>query len=115
MFRKRLLIVSATSFYGGGESFVVNTLTKLSSEYDLYYIVQNDYLYSLLLKENANVFYFKKGGLMQILMDVQHVIDNISPDITILNGGRSIYMTPFLKRTKKNYLSSYNKQLCVII
>lgn len=92
----KLLIVSTTSFYGGGESFIVNTLTQLYS--NTQYIVNNKKLINILPKNKTIIF--AKKTLYGQLIQLKQFIKTHSIDTVILNGGSSIYFAPFLSGIK---------------
>ena len=111
---KKLLIISVSTFYGGGESFITNTLTSLQNYFDVYYIVRDGTLYDFLPKNKR--YKFKNNSFINQINEVKEIINKLSISITILNGGRTLFFTPFLKNKTKNimYVHSTNKSVPVI-
>ena len=97
----KILIISNTPFYGGGESFVNETLTQLPNQYEMHYLVSNKILYDNLSIRSRHVYGLNEKSLWGQIKEVQRNIDSIRPQITIFNGGSTIYMIPFIVRTKK--------------
>ena len=93
---KRILIVSNTPFFGSGEQFIVSILSSLENAY---FIVLNPYLYSK-LPNSKKVLFSSKHQRIQ-LKQIKGMIKKWDIDIVLLNGGRSIFFTPFLGDVKK--------------
>ena len=97
-----ILIISDCSFYGGGESFVANTLTELCNFYNAYFLVKNDYLYNLLPVEKR--LKFRENSFIKQLLEAKGIIKKLSISSVILNGGNTLFYTPFLRNTAKTVM-----------
>jgi glycosyltransferase involved in cell wall biosynthesis len=91
---KKILIVSFTPFFGGGESFIVSILSKISN--NLFYIVANEHLYTIL--KNNNKYLLKPGSFLSRIRLVKKYIYDNHIDIVILNGGSALFAAPFLNQ-----------------
>ncbi|MCL2184477.1 MAG: glycosyltransferase family 4 protein [Treponema sp.] len=97
---KKILIISDCSFYGGGESFIANTLSLLKDNFDTYFLVNNDYLYNLLPEDKR--FIFRNKLFLKQLNQAKTLIKELSVSVVILNGGNTLFYTPFINKfTKK--------------
>lgn len=104
--RKRILVVSNNPFYGGGESFLVSTIEPLYKDYELYFIVKNN---TLKEKLNTNTIVLKNKNIISNIREVRKLINKIKPDLTIYNGGSSLYISIFEKGIKLLIRHSTNK------
>lgn len=123
MSKIKILIVSNSPFYGGGESFICETLAKLPNQYEMHYVVKNKNLHDNLSIHSGHIYNFKGKSLWNQIKEVQRIVDDIHPQITIFNGGSTIYMIPFIVRTKKilyrhttnHCVASYKRPLYIVI
>jgi glycosyltransferase involved in cell wall biosynthesis len=110
---KNILIVSFTHFFGGGESFIVNIVAKISK--NIFYIVANKDLYEMI--DNKNKYLLKPCRFFEKIFVVKEYIHDNFIDIVILNGGNTLFIAPFLGKVKKigirhtlnSYIQFYRK------
>lgn len=110
-------MVSTTSFFGGGESFIANVLQKIEGK--LYFVVASDELFNSIKSEFK--FSFHNKSFIKRLNFVNELIQREKIDVVILNGGNSIYFAPFINSSKcviyrhTTLKSYYNlvKRICV--
>lgn len=82
---KNILVVSASKIYGGGEKFIVNVFFSLENNYNIFYAVTNEKLYSQCTKENRILLSGTKIESIKLLN--QYIINN---DIgTVVFNGNS--------------------------
>ena len=84
----KILVISNTPFFGGGEAFIVDTLVHLREP--LYYLVRNTTLADSLPADR--VFRFSKTSFAGQLSEVRRVIAGLDPDCVIFNGGRTLFL-----------------------
>ena len=91
--QNKVLVISTTPFYGGGESFIVNTLDKVSKSN--VYFVNNQPLYNKLNKRCAIMF--KSRNILSQIIEVRTFL-RLHNDINnvIFNGGNTIFFIPFI-------------------
>lgn len=106
MTKKKILIISNNPFYGGGESFIVDTLTPLNKEYDLLYVIKNQ---TLKEKIKNDLIMLKGKSFISNTIEIKHTINKFKPDITIYNGGSSLYISLFQTGKKILIRHSTNK------
>ena len=93
----KILIISINPFYGGGEAFIVNTIKPLSNKLEIHYLVKNPQLIEQL---GNNVQIIKSNNIIKQIQEIKKVIQNIQPELTIYNGGSSLYISIFLQKKK---------------
>jgi glycosyltransferase involved in cell wall biosynthesis len=94
---KRILIVSFTSIFGGGETFIINILSKVTE--NLYYLVACEQLYKTL--ESNNKYLLMERVFTKRIKVIKDLIRNKHIDIVVLNGGSALYAAPFLNHVRK--------------
>jgi candidate alpha-glycosyltransferase; glycosyltransferase family 4 len=90
--KEKVLVVSTTPFFGGGEAFIVNTLSKINR--DIYYLVRCNELLNFL--PSSKVKSLASDSLVGQIKEVNRYAKEIQADCVLLNGGSSIYFTPFI-------------------
>lgn len=95
MEKRKVLIVSCTSFYGGAEIFINRIFPRLVGSYKFFYQVRNKELYDKLPSEDKYLIN-EDVSFMQEISFAKELIFREKIDIVILNGNRAIYMAPFL-------------------
>ncbi|WP_069660393.1 glycosyltransferase family 4 protein [Arcticibacter eurypsychrophilus] len=92
---KKVLIISPTLFFGGGEVFIAEVFPRLEGVIDIYYWVSNKQLYNNLETSqkvlDVSLVFFKSISKINLFIDKNKI------DYVILNGNRAIYMSAFLK------------------
>lgn len=96
MLETKVLVVSLTSFFGGGESFILKTLSHLSA--NMYYLVASEDLANELPKDKTKLF--QNTSIFKNIHEVYQFMRVIKPDWVILNGGRALFFSPFLHNSK---------------
>lgn len=104
---KKILIVSNVPFWGGGENFIAETLSRLSVYFDLRYIVLNEQLYNILPKEER--FRFRNKRLWGQYRELIEIKKREKPDLILFNGGSIFYFLPFICCRKVLYRHSTDK------
>lgn len=105
---KRILIISNVPFYGGGEKFILSTLSYLEKYYDVSYLVADEELKHSLPSERT--FTFSSSNLFKQFQQLRKIAKELSPDLLLFNGGSIFYFLPLLKSYKKIlYRHSTNK------
>ncbi len=108
MSTKKILVISNTPFFGGGEQFIVSTLSLLPNIN--YYIVNNDTLAGNL--PSKQVFRFSRHTFIGQLKEVRRINNQIRPDCIIFNGGNSLFWAPFIHCGHK-ILYRHTTNLCI--
>ena len=110
-FTKKILIVSNNPFYGGGEVFILETISKLKN-FNIYYLVKNDELYDALPKGRKNKFY--KNTFWGQIKEMNGIIQMLSVSVVIFNGGSTLFFTLFVPSVKKIlYRHTTNKSISI--
>lgn len=110
MTKKNILVVSNSPFLGGGEVFVAKILSNIQEPF---FLVRNEKLYDLLDTEKKTLFSCGRYNIKRKeLDDIKNAIHKWNIDIVILNGGSSIYYSPFL-RNVKIIVYRHTTNLCV--
>lgn len=104
----KILVISNTPFFGGGEAFIVDTLVHLREP--LYYLVRNTTLADSLPADR--VFRFSKTSFAGQLSEVRRVIAGLDPDCVIFNGGRTLFFVPWV-RAKRKILYRHTTNQCI--
>ena len=107
---KNVLVVSLTKFYGGGESFIVSHLSDMD-DINFFYLVSSDVLKKKLGKSS---FLITDSSLIGVKNTIKALVDEKKIEIVILNGGRSLFLSFFLKKEKIKILGirhSLNKSV----
>ena len=97
--KKTILIVSMTSFFGGGEAYILNLIDLLKERYNLLLLVSSKELMSRASNE-LPVFYEPRRGYVfywKHIFKVYSLIVRMKIKIVILNGIRETFLTIFLK------------------
>ena len=105
--KKKLLLVSNVPFWGGGEGFVADTITKLSVYYDIHYLVRCQRLYDVLPGGCKTILVSE--GLIGQYRELKCIIREIKPDVVLFNGGSIFYFLPFIRGKKVLYRHSTNR------
>lgn len=105
--KKKLLIVSNVPFWGGGEGFIADTISRLSAYYDIHYLVRCQRLYDV-LPETSKTF-FENESLFGQYRELKCTIHEIKPDVILFNGGSIFYFLPFISGKKILYRHSTNR------
>lgn len=92
----KVLVVSITKFYGGGESFINSHLYNIDN-IDFSYLVASEKLYNQLQTEQKNYLSYK--SLLKTSNIIKGIIQKNKIDLVILNGGRSLFLAPFIHKT----------------
>lgn len=108
MSAKKILIISNTPFYGGGEQFIVSTLSILPETN--YYLVNNDTLVNKL--PARQVFRFTQHSFIGQIKEVHRLKSQLHPDCIIFNGGSTLFFAPFI-RNKHKILYRHTTNLCI--
>ena len=90
--KEKVLVVSTTPFFGGGEAFIVNTLSRINR--DIYYLVRCKELFDYL--PSSKMKFLASDSLVGQIKEVNNYTKEIKADCVLLNGGSSIYFTPFI-------------------
>lgn len=98
---KKILIISSTPFFGGAEQFIVSTLTKLETDYELYFFVVDKKTATKL--ENRNIYISTSALLLFKLIELQKFIKKVKPDLLFFNGSNISYFLPLFKNYKTIY------------
>ena len=94
----KILVISTTPFYGGGESFVANTLSCISE--NMAYYVSCKELFDRLGKHE--VYKFNKTSILGQINEVNHFLKNNKDiDCVLFNGGNTIFFVPFVWNVRK--------------
>lgn len=99
--KSNILIVSSTTFFGGAEQFIINTLSALKKYYTVYYMIANADLQHKLPKEytrgfNSTSIYFR-------MREIASFAKEINADLLLFNGSNISYTLPFFRKYKKIY------------
>lgn len=105
--KQKILIVSNVPFWGGGENFIAETLSRLSAFFDLRYIVLNEQLYNVL--PITERFKFRKQRLWGQFRELLEIKKRENPDLILFNGGSIFYFMPFISCKKVLYRHSTDK------
>lgn len=98
---KTIIVISSTPFWGGAETFILNTLARLSKFYNIYYIVNNNGLAKKL--PVGSTFLFKKKSYFQRVLEVKRLAKKVSADILMFNGSNIVYSLPLFWGYNKIY------------
>ena len=88
MEKRKVLIVSCTKFYGGGEIFVSRVFPQLEEYYDFFYQVRSKELYEILPSE-YKFFVEHEVSFKREIAFARKLIRQYKIDIVVLNGNRS--------------------------
>lgn len=92
-----VLIVSLTPFFGGGENFIYSHISKIEKINFTYYIACEQ-LFNMIQGEKRLI---TVRSFCQIIKNLKECIKDINPDCIILNGGRSLFLAPFINSFSK--------------
>lgn len=92
---KKVLVVSLTKFFGGGESFIISHLQNIEGIV-FYYLIASEKLYDFLPK--SKTFLLAQTGLFQAAKQIKKIILQEKIELVLLNGGRSLFLAPFIHR-----------------
>src|SRR6476659_915621 len=107
----RLLIVDFTSFYCGGQKFILDLNKILSFDYDLHFALFNDALISKLnQKQIIKVSDSYSKSFSNVILLNEYIKSN-KIDCVLLNGNRPIYFAPFLNSKKIAYKHTSNNAI----
>ncbi len=121
MIKKNILVVSNSPFFGGGEQFIVEVLSNVQNSF---FLVRNEKLYDALNTEKKRLFSYSTNNVKkEEFSEIKNAIQKWNIDIVILNGGSTIYYSPFLKNVKiiiyrhttNLYISNFIKRLLYVI
>nr|WP_302828669.1 glycosyltransferase family 4 protein [uncultured Bacteroides sp.] len=121
MIKKNILVVSNSPFFGGGEQFIVEILSNVQNSF---FLVRNEKLYDALNTEKKRLFSYSTNNVKkEEFSEIKNAIQKWNIDIVILNGGSTIYYSPFLKNVKiiiyrhttNLYVSNFIKRLLYVI
>lgn len=99
---KKILIISSTPFFGGAEQFIVSTLTKLETDYELYFFVADNKT-AMKLGDRNNIYIPTDTSLLCQLRELYKLVKKIRPDLLLFNGSNISYFLPFFKKYKSIY------------
>lgn len=92
---KRVLVVSMTKFYGGGENFITTHLNSIDG-IDFFYLVSCKHLAGEL--PNDKVIFNSNNSFLAMIRRIKFLVKERHIDIVLLNGGRSLFLAPFIHR-----------------
>lgn len=96
---KKILIVSTTKFLGGGEKFLLNSITKLNA--DCNFIVLSKSLENELIDKRQYVEYIENCNLFSYIRKIKSYVKKNEYDAIIFNGGNSLYLSLFIRHPNK--------------
>lgn len=99
--KSKILVISSTAFFGGGEQFIVNTLSRLENEFDVKFLINNDILESKL--PTQNVVRFSSNNKIAQLIQIKQLIKRWKPELLVFNGSNISYFAPLFSSVKKIY------------
>lgn len=108
---EKVLVVSMTNFWGGGESFIMSHLTNIEN-IEFYYLVASKELYSRL---NSNAFLLEDSSVKEFSKKIGEITEKYEIKTVVLNGGRSFFIAPSIfkknkvvgiRHTLNNYVNS---------
>lgn len=117
--QNKTLIISTTPFYGGGESFIADTLSKVDK--NVTYFVKDATLYEKLA--NSKKYQLKSNTIISQIFEVARYVNaNKGIKNIIFNGGNTFFFIPFLHAPNKifyrhttNMCVSNSVQRCIYI
>lgn len=89
---KKVLVVDLTNFYGGGQDFINTHLNDIEG-IEFFYYVKSDQLCEKLKLSSKNAV---ENSFNVNLQNIKKIIKEKNIEIIVLNGGRSLFMAPFL-------------------
>lgn len=98
---KKILLVSCTQFFGGGESFLVGLSNFLADTFEIHALVSSRELYDKLSFSKKLVI--GEQSVLKTICFINQYIRSEKIDIIILNGNRPIYFSSFIKGKKIAY------------
>lgn len=105
----KILFVSMSTFYGGGEVYLNNVINYIGSKNDIVYLATPKV--ERLIKEVSdiceNIIYVNgsRKNLIKDGMKIRKFIINNNIDAVLLNGYDAALLTPFIKKCKKIYVN----------
>lgn len=99
--KSKILIISSTEFFGGGEQFIANTLSQLEKEFEVKFLINNDILESKLSTQNA--VRFSSNSKFAQLIQIKQLIKRWEPELLVFNGSNISYFAPLFTSVKKVY------------
>ena len=90
---RRVLVVSLTKFFGGGESFISSHLQNIDG-LDFYYLIASEQLCKML--PASQTVLIRQTGLVMVAKEIRKIVAEKEIDVVILNGGRSLFLAPLL-------------------
>lgn len=84
---KSILVVSASKIYGGGEKVIANVFFSIENNYNIFYAVRNEELYSQCNKENRILLSSSRRESIKLIN--QYIIDNAISTV-IFNGNSAL-------------------------
>ena len=110
--KNKALIVSTSPFYGGGEYYISNTLSLLEKEMKVEYLLLDKILIEKMRSDTRSIRAFSNQNSFTQWKELKHVINEIKPNLIILNGGSTLYFAPLLWKQKLIYIRHTTNQ-CV--
>jgi glycosyltransferase involved in cell wall biosynthesis len=98
---KNLLFIDFTTFYGGGQKFILNFHTHSKSPGRNHFIVSSTKLFEALKTENKLLLALAIKTWLKDVNTINSFIKNNNIDCVILNGNRPIYGAAFIKANIK--------------
>lgn len=107
--QKKVLIISTTPFYGGGESFIVKTLDKIANN-NVYFVNNVDLCEKL---EGKEVSMFKSQIIASQILEINSYLRKHKEiKNVIFNGGNTVFFLPFVQADNKIYYR-HTTNMCI--
>lgn len=92
---RKILVVSLTNFYGGGENFIATHLQNIN-DIDFFYNIASEQLFEQLLTKNKCLL--SNTSLIKLSKQIKKIVKQNQIEVIILNGGRSLFLAPLLHK-----------------
>lgn len=96
-----ILIISSTSFFGGAEQFIVNTLSRLEERHTTLYLINSKDLAEKLI--GTETILFESQSFISQVKQIKNIAKMFKPDLIIFNGSNIAYSLPLFRRCKTVY------------
>lgn len=96
--KKSFTLISVTTFYGGGEEYIIRLVSCLQDDFDINVICCSNLLREKLQKSKANIEMINEKGILRYIKVFMKILKlpNKEKEVLVLNGQGAAFLAPII-------------------